>query len=475
MLSASPESVFKGEPFVRTTPRRLVTAVAAASILALLSACGGSPDPGGSTDPGAGDQGSAETSSGSTQGPADGWTGGDVTVTLWHDNAAIQPAVDLFNEAHAEQGIQIEFTETTDLVQAVRNAVTAGTGPDAFVTQTADLASFISEGTAADITDYYGPLAPLYSDVVNDAVTTGGRQWAVPAAQIPTFMIYNADIWTEKGLEYPTTYEDFLEAGKTLAADGISIFNIAGEDPTTFIYMAWEAGARWYELDGDSWTIDIDSDETRRTAEYFDAGLEAGIFSKISYAEYAAMMQAYNDGQIATRQLSTWQTKGMQANLTTGLGAWDPQPNLEWADNGPANAAFTRVFAVNSASENIDAAVYATSWLSTNAASIEALGDPEAGLSWFPAVADATPYIGASLPEQLVGEHADNWQPVVENAVATQKGDWTYGPNWAGAFLQLQDLWGKAVAGQIKTVDIAPALQQWVVEDLKAQGINVTE
>ncbi|WP_341995670.1 extracellular solute-binding protein [Microbacterium sp. LWH7-1.2] len=403
------------------------------------------------------------------------WTGDPVTVTIWHDNAALQPAVDAFNAAHSEEGIEIEFVETTDLNTAVRNAYAAGNGPDLFITQTADLASFIADGIATDLTPYYESIEPDYSDVVNEAVTTGERQWAVPAADIPTFMLYNSKVFEDRGLEYPETYEEYLEAGKTLAAEGINIFNVAGEDPTTFIYLAWEAGARWYELDGDTWQVNVDSDGTQRAAEYFDEAFSNDLFSKISYAEYAAMMQSYDEGKIASRQLSTWQTKGMQANLKQTLGTWEPVPNLHWEGRDEANAAFTRVFAVNSKTENTDAAVFAAHALSTEQASVEALASPATGLSYFPAVTDPQSYVAATEPIALIGDHASEWEPVVLNAVDTQLGDWTYGPNWAGAFTELQDLWGKAVAGEMKTVDIAPALQEWIVDDLTQQGISVTE
>ncbi|GAA4775061.1 ABC transporter substrate-binding protein [Microbacterium gilvum] len=405
----------------------------------------------------------------------DTWTGDPVTVEIWHDNAALQPAVEAFNTAHEDEGIQIEFVETTDLNTAVRNASAAGDAPDLFISQTADLASFIADGIAADVTAYYESIASDYSDVVNEAVTTGDRQWAVPAADIPTFMLYNARIFADNGLEYPETYEEFLEAGKTLADRGISIFNVAGEDPTALIYLAWEAGARWYELDGDTWHIDVDSEETQRAAEYFDDGFAAGMFSTISYAEYAAMMQSYDQGQIASRQLSTWQTKGMQANLVDSLGSWEPAPNLHWEGRDAANAAFTRVFAVSADADDVEAAVFAAHALSTEEASVAALASPETGLSYFPAVADPQPYVADTLPADLVGEHASAWEPVVLEAVDTQLGDWTYGPNWAGAFTQLQDLWGKAVAGEIATTEIAPQLQEWIVDDLTQQGISVSE
>lgn len=435
---------------------------AAAGLVLLLAACSGGGDGGAS-----GGKAATEVEVGDT------WSGGKVTVQLWHDNAAIQPAVDLFNKANAAQGIQINFTETTDLNAAVRNASAAGNAPDLFVTQTADLASFISAGIAADLSRFYGSIAADYSTVVSKAVTTGDRQWAVPAAAIPVFMLYNARIFQANALTYPTTYEEFLETGKKLRDKGIQIFNVAGEDPTTFIYMAWEAGARWYTLDGDAWRINVDSEQTRRAAQYFDQAFQDDLFSKISYAEYAAMMQRYDRGAIAARQLSTWQTKGMQANLKQALGAWDPEPNLQWRGMGPANASFTRVFAVNAKSANIEAAVFAAHWLSTNSGSVAALADPNKGLSYFPAVAEPQRYVADTLPEELLGEHTKDWETVVMDAVEHQAGGWTYGPNFAGAFSRLQDLWGKAVAGQMKTVDIAPQLQKWIVDDLRQQGIKV--
>lgn len=422
---------------------------------------------------------SSPTGAGNASGEAielpERWDGDPVTLRLWHDNAAMKVAVDLFNDANAEDGIEIEFQENTDLAKNIRNAHAAGNGPDLFVTQTADLAGYISEGIAADLTPYYSGIENDYLPVVNDAVSLGDFYYAIPAADIPTFMLYNEQVFVDRGLALPTTYEEFLETAKEIRADGTYAFNVAGEDPSTFLNMSWEAGASWWTLEGDAWRIDIDSEATQRVAEYFDEAFENDLFSKISYAEYAAMMQSYDADQIAARQLSTWQTKGMQANLADGLGDWLPAPNLQFEGAGPANAAFTRVYAVNSDSENIDAAAFAAHWLSTEPESVEALADPDSGLAWFPAVADPAPYIEISTPTALIGDHADQWQPVVEEAVATQSGDWTYGPNYAGAFSRLVDLWGQAVAGDIATVDIAPQLQKWVVDDMKSQGYTVTE
>ncbi|MBT0773494.1 extracellular solute-binding protein [Kineosporia sp. J2-2] len=429
----------------------------------MLTACSGSSG-------GPGDSGAQQAVQ-----VGDTWSGGTTTVRLWNDNTGIEPAVDLFNQEFAEQGIQIEFTEKTDLNTAVRNAHQAGNGPDLFVSQSADLASFISEGVASDLSRYYGSISGDYSDIANSAVTTGDRQWAVPLATIPTFMLYNAAVFEKNDIEYPTTYEEFIDDGKKLKEQGVSVYNLAGEDPTTLIYLAWQAGARWYTLKDGTWHIDVDSPQSRRAAQLIDDGLDAGIFAKISYAEYAAMMQAYDEGTIASRQLSTWQTRGMQTNLDKSLGDWEPAPNLKWEGGADGNASFTRVLTVESKSADTDAAVFAAHWLSTAPDALNALADPVDGLAYYPATGDASSYSAATEPGELLGSHASTWDTVVGTAAQQQLGDWTYGPNWAGAFSYLQDLWGKAVAGQIETVEIAPALQSWIVKDLKSQGVSVTE
>jgi multiple sugar transport system substrate-binding protein len=403
----------------------------------------------------------------------DKWTGGNVTLTLWNDNAAMKGAADLFNAQHADQGIKIEFSPNTDLAKSVRNAHSAGNPPDIFATQTADLAGYIAEDIATDLAPYFPSIEKDYAKATLDAVSLGGSKYGIPASDIPTFTLFNKEVFDQNGIALPTTYEDFLEAGKKLKTKGISVFNVAGEDPTTYTYMAWEAGAKWWELKDDGWNVNIYTPETRRAAEYFDEAFSNGLFSKISYAEYSAMMQEYNTNKIAARQLSTWQTKGMQANLTTGLGKWVPAPNLAWKGQDTVNAAFTRVYAVDSKTKNKDAAVFAAHWLSTNADSVAALASPQTGLGWFPAVADPSPYIATSAPKALLGDNINQWDPVVKKAVQTRATDWTWGPDYAGAFTKLQDLWGKAVAGQIKATEIAPQLQAWVVDDMKKQGYTV--
>lgn len=448
---------------MRNVKGRWIATVAAAGLALTLTACSGGSTP------------ASPAPEPSTAAPT-GYAGEPASLEFWGSNPALSKLADLFNTDEADTGITVKFTEQAggvQLIQNLRNAAAAKTAPCVFDAQTEDVTSLASDEILRDITDLVSPYESDYSANAWAAASTGDQVFGVPAASIPAFMIYNARVFAEAGLEYPTTWDEFIEAGKVLNANGVKIYNLAGEDYTTYVYLAWQAGAQWWQLDGDGWKVDIDSKQTAKAAKVLQQMLDNDIVSKISYAEYAAMMQDYNDGKIASRQLSTWQTKGQQANLTTGLGEWEPAPNPTFTGEDEANVSFTRVYGISSDCENPEAAAYFAHWISTNEAAVSLIASPTDGASWFPAVADPTSYIEISKPVALLGEHADKWQPVVEDAVQTQKGDWTYGPDASAAFKALADQWGKAVAGEIKVADIAPFMQTWVEDDLKQAGMTV--
>ncbi|ONI80126.1 hypothetical protein ALI22I_42680 [Saccharothrix sp. ALI-22-I] len=443
---------------MRNARTRWATAVAGVLTLS-LAACGG-----GAT--GETEQAAAPST----------YSGEPVTIEFWGSNQYLKGLADEYNKRGGP--ITVTFTQqqgNPDLHKALRNAHAAGGGPCVFDTITETVNSLASDGIVADISQYIEPYKAEYTPIAWEAARAGDRAFGLPAANIPNFMLYNAAVFQKAGVQYPTTWEEFIEAGKKLNAQGVKIFNLAGEDYTTYVYLAWQAGARWWQLEGDGWKVDVDSADTKQAADVLQQLIDNDLVEKISYAEFAAMMQQYNAGNIAARQLSTWQTKSMQKNLTTGLGQWEPAPNVKFAGEEPANVSFTRVYSVNTKCANPAAAVEFAHWASTDKTAISLIADPEKGSSWFPAVADPAPYTDISKPVQLIGAHADKWQSVVTDAVKTQKGDWQYGPNSQPAFEHLADLWGKAVDKQIKVADIAPEMQKWIVDDLRQSGITVVE
>ncbi|MGP3966279.1 ABC transporter substrate-binding protein [Streptomyces sp. 6N223] len=433
--------------------RRWMLGGAALSIVVSLAACG-SDDEGGS---GSGD--------------------GPVTLKLWSDKPGIEQSVKAFNDAHDDVQIRVTEVPAPDIPNNLNNANEAGDpSSSACLAQTDNRqgGALMAQGIITDIGEYLDPHADEFAEGAIDSMSIADTVYGVPNQRQPIFTAFYAPAFEERGLEYPTTWEEAIEVGKELREDGIYIFNLAGEDPSTWMNMAWQAGARWYSVEGDAWKINFTDEASHYASDIMQQLLDEDLVERISYAEYAAMMQQYDKGRIAMRQLSTWQLAGWQANLEQTLGDYEPAPNLGVMDQEPISAADTGGFVVPSLCEHPEEAVEAAVWLSTSEAPVTALADPAEGSGYFPAVADPEPYLDALVPHELFGEHADQTVPVIQESENYAEG-WVYGPNSRAMYEELADQWGKAMNGEITVDSILEHMQEWTVNDLREMGVNVVE
>ncbi|MFI7024233.1 ABC transporter substrate-binding protein [Micromonospora sp. NPDC049900] len=67
-----------------------------------------------------------------------------------------------------------------------------------------------------DTSDFIGPLVDIFK--------VDGKQYAFPLGVSPRTLIYRTDLFEAAGLKPPTTYEEFLQAARTLNTGGVSGF-----------------------------------------------------------------------------------------------------------------------------------------------------------------------------------------------------------------------------------------------------------
>ncbi|MBB6351422.1 multiple sugar transport system substrate-binding protein [Nonomuraea muscovyensis] len=434
--------------------------LAAAAILTLAAACGGGG--GQATAPPAGQQQS-----------------GPVTLEYWTDKLGAKGAVAAFNAAH--QDVRLKFVEVpgVDLVKNLRNAHKAGdaaTMPCLAQTDNRNGGQLLAEGVIKDLTKDVSAASAKFSPGAVEALTLAGVTYGVPDKRDPLFSMFHKPTFDKRGLTYPTTWEELIELGrKHLKKDGVAVFNLAGEDPSTLMGLSWQGGARWYTIQGDAWKINFTDDASKWAAGVMQQLLDDELVQKISYAEYAAMMQEYDQGKIAMRQVSTWQLAGHQKNMKNSLGDWEAGPNLiVKGRTSPVSAADTAALVVPSLCAHPEQAVAAALWLATESAPIKAMADPVSGNGWYPAVADAAPYIDATVPKQLWGEHAAAGAKVIAES-GEFASDWVYGPNSTAMYEELADKWGKAMNGEMKVEAVLEHMQKWTVDDLRQKGVKVVE
>ena len=108
-----------------------------------------------------------------------------------------------------------------DLYTTLITQTTAGTLPDIFTMTEAYSANCLEMGMG--VTNLEELLGQDYMDGLMDAAvenaTVDGTLVYMPWQNNITAMVYRKDLFEEKGIEIPKTWDEFLEAAKTLTED----------------------------------------------------------------------------------------------------------------------------------------------------------------------------------------------------------------------------------------------------------------
>ncbi|MFI6550327.1 ABC transporter substrate-binding protein [Streptomyces prunicolor] len=438
-----------------TSPRRSFAraAVVGLALTGLLSACGGS---------GSGDKASS----------------GPVTLPFWGWANGQDAVVKAFNADH--QDIKLKYTKVTDQLtvqKQLTNAVKAGNAP-CLVQNTAEyVTTWVSQGALADISKYVSADKDKFNAGAWASAQVQGKSYGVPTSSAPAFTIYRTDVFTKYGLKAPTTWDEFIAAGKVLKKHGIKITNFAGEDPSTLEVLAMQAGAHWYAIDGNSWKVDFQDAGSLKAAQVIQEIIDNDLNSKLSFADYAAVQRNYDNGGTATRQISTWQMAGMVQNFTKSDGKWALSPWPTFAGEAAKTPAGTNqsggVTLVTKQCAHQQQAAEAALWMSTNTGAVKTMASPTTGNGVMPALADSNAYVAEAISDKLLGTNYEPAKKVVTDSLNTVTSDWVFGPDWTAMFTELQTGWAKVMNKQEKVTDLLAHMQEWTVKDLKSRGISV--
>ena len=435
--------------------RRPALAGVVCALALTVSACGGS--------------GSGDDASGSS---------GPVTLDFWGWANGQESVVKAFNASHKD--IQLKYTKVTDqltMQKQLSNAVKAENAPCLLQNTGEYVTSWVAQGALADITQYVGSSKDKFNPGSWAIGQVQGRTYGVPTASAPAFTILRTDIFKKYGLKAPTTWDEFIAAGKVLAKHGVKITNYAGEDPSTVEVLAMQAGAHWYSIDGDSWKVDFQDAGSLKAAKVIQEIIDNDLNSKLSFADYAAVQRNYDKGGTATRQISTWQMSGMVQNFTDSFGKWALAPWPTYQGEAAKTPAGTNqsgnLTLVSKQCKSQKQAAEAALWMSTDAGAVKTMASPETGSGVMPALADSDAYVAEAISEKLLGSNYQPAQQIVKDSLKTVTTDWTFGPDWTAMFSEMQSQWGQVVSKKQTVAGLLAHMQEWTVKDLKSRGINV--
>lgn len=442
---------------MRKAPARALALTAGAVVLGLLAGCSASADP--------------SASSTSTE---------PVVIDVWGWDAETTPnVVKAFNASHTD--IQVNYVlqaSNPATVTNFRNVMASKKGIPCYVPATGPVTTAVVNGWAQDITEYIKPIEDKFSPGALAGAKVGDKYYGFPFGADATFAMVNEKIYSDNGIAVPKTWDELIAAGKQLKPKGITVINLAGEDPSPLIQIEQLAGAQWFSIDGDSWKVDFTSAASMKAADVIQQIVDNDLASHQTYQDRPALYAYFDSGKLATIPLAWWSMNGYRTNFKSSLGSWKAvdYPQLSGADTfqtpGIANPGIIPV-----GCEHPAAAVEYQTWVATSEAGIAASKNAKTGAIQLPtALKDVSNYTSEIVPDDLIvpDQSKQDVGAVIAKAQAASIGAFNQGPNYDAWFPELQDQWGKAMDKQITVAQALENVQAFVEQDLKTKGINYT-
>lgn len=433
-------------------PRVLVTVLALLSLLA--TACGG-------------DDGQANPAA-QTRAP-----GEKIALTFWSWVPGVGKAVELWNQRNPDVQVSLEKIPAGGKGGYAKmfSAIQAGNPPDVAQVEYQAIPDFILADGLLDLRQYG---VEQHRDAFVDwqwaQGVFGDGVYAVPQASGPMGYFYRADLFEKWGITAPATWAEFEQAARKVRAADPSAYLTAfpPTDAGWFTSLAWQAGARWFGTDGDTWTVNMDSEQTRKVADFWDR-LRTRDLVKVEPTQQSGWYADLQAGKIVSWVGPQWGDAILSGNAPGTAGKWRVAPMPQWEAGGKASANWggSSSAVLKGAKHPQEATDFAV-WLNSNPDSVALLMD--GGYGW-PAAKQAADGAAQSKVYDFFGGQKIN-EVFAESDRNVDK-NWRWIPTSTATFEHLKSGVQAAISGNGTLADAVRTAQDKTVADLKSKGLQV--
>ncbi|MBN7793451.1 sugar ABC transporter substrate-binding protein [Microbacterium esteraromaticum] len=253
-------------------------------------------------------------------GSADGSTDGEgQELTVWimkgtnPDASAFYDAVSEAFEEETGATVTIEEVQWADAHDRFVTSIAGGTTPDIAETGTTWTAEFADAGALLPIDEYVDAEAGLRDDLVEGLAVAGTydeKLYGMPWYAGVRALMYRTDVFEELGLEVPTTWDEIVTAGEAIKAakPEMMAFPVPGDAEFQVYPWVWGAGGEIATLEGDTWTSELDSAESRAGLQFYtDLATKHG-FSSAGATTWREtdLSDAFSQGNVAMMLNGSW-------------------------------------------------------------------------------------------------------------------------------------------------------------------------
>ena len=257
------------------------------------------------------------------------------SITVWGWAPQLEPIVEAFEEKYPKIDVKLENVGTgNDHYTKLQNAIKAGTGaPDVAQVEYYALPQFALSGAFVDLTNFgAADLEDQYTASTWGSVSLNDGIYALPQDSGPMAMFYREDVFTNLGLEIPTTWDEYIAAGKAIHAANPDAYitNDVGDAGFT-TSMIWQAGGNPYVVDGTTdVTVDFADEGSTKWADTWNQLVQEDLVAPIS-SWSDEWYQGLTDGSIATLVIGAWMPGNLESGVPDAAGTWRvaPMPTYE--------------------------------------------------------------------------------------------------------------------------------------------------
>lgn len=206
-------------------------------------------------------------------------------IIIWNNNTnenQLKALEAQMNELAAEMNFEFEMVAISfnEMYTKLATSIDAGEAPDIMNTNFAGCATLYESGMLTDLTDVIESIGKdkfVASYIRN--LTTDGSIWAIPDWCMHTSVWYRKDLFAEKGLEIPTTWEEFKACAEALCIDENNDGNIdvygfpvpmdaVQVAPQTYYELLYSAGVTTVDPQTGEYVFGSQLDMAEQTMDY---------------------------------------------------------------------------------------------------------------------------------------------------------------------------------------------------------------
>lgn len=399
---------------------------------------------------------------------------GPVNLTFWSWINGADKAVALWNQTHPNIHVQYSNVGSGPVeYDKLFTGIKANNEPDIAQVEFQVMPTFETTGALVDISPYgAGAFKDQFVPWTWNQDTLGSAIYGVPGDTGPLALYYRADLFAKYHIPIPTTWAQYADdAAKLHAADpNTFITDFPPKQPGWFTGLEWQAGARLFSINGQSWKVSINSPQAQQVASYWqDLISKKLIKTEPDFAD--AWFHDLQSGAVATWITAPWGAGIIELNAPKTSGDWKVAPIPQWqaGQNVDGNWGGSSNVVFKSTQHPKEAAEFAE-WLNTNQTSMEFQIKANALYPAYQPLLDSS-LLSSPLP--FFGNQ--NIFDLFKQASTQVDYSFQWGPTMEQVYSDTGDNFANAVNGQGTLGDGLNTVQQSTVAYMKKQGFSVSQ